>query len=120
MRWIMPFVLFTLCCVSAALAAYDPATGVAAAPSLGGIAGNIMHPLSILSEIGIKIFLILGVGFLMAAAIRYRGHRANPNHVRMGEVLMLLILGLVLIVSPLLINQSQGAKILDNVREGTL
>jgi hypothetical protein len=124
------FCLFRGVIVAAGLALYSPllqamvpvssAVGSGSDRGLGTISTNLLEgPIGTLAELSYKVCYLIGVGLLMTAGIRYRKHRQNPNQVRMGEVIMLLLLGLALFLLPLLLHVSLGAQILDDIGFGT-
>ncbi len=82
--------------------------------SLGEISSNLLGPVGLLANVGYKIFYVLGAGFILGSGLRYRAHRINPNEVRFGEVLFLLVLGVLLVLLPFIMNLSQGASILQD------
>lgn len=63
----------------------------------GGIAKNIHQPVSGVIEIVKSIVLVVGIGMLVGALIKYKQHRSNPVEVTIGSVITLLLAGLALI-----------------------
>lgn len=83
---LMPGVLF----------AQDEETG------LGGVAGNILQPVTIFSNFIGTICLIIGGSFMFASIVKYVEHRRAPLMVPISTVFFLLISGIVLVFLPFL------------------
>lgn len=74
---------------------YAQKTGV------GGMASNLMNPVSVMSGFLSSACLLVGGAFLFASIIKYVEHRRSPLMVTMGTVIFLFIAGVVLILLPL-------------------
>ena len=79
-----------------ALAASHRATG------LGGVAVNMMEPVSLMSDFVHTACVIIGASFLFASIIKYVEHRRSPLMVPISTVVFLVIAGLALIFLPFL------------------
>lgn len=76
-------------------------TSPPAVPGIGGIAGNLLEPVSILTDFVTSISLIIGVMFMFVAFMKYMQHRKNPLAVPINNVVFLVIFGVILILLPL-------------------
>lgn len=102
MKTVYLFVLMILCLCSVG--------NVAAAEGIGGVAGNILQPVSVFSQFLSTACFIIGGAFLFAALIKYFEHKRSPLMTPMSTVVFLVIAGIVLILLPFLslISQSIG------------
>jgi hypothetical protein len=79
-----------------------PTITLAEAPSgVGGIANNLLQPVSLMTDFVTSGALAAGVGFLFGAFIKYMQHRKNPMASTIGNVILLLIIGILLLCLPL-------------------
>lgn len=67
---------------------------------LGGVANNMMEPVSLLSDFVSAACFVIGGGFLFASIIKYVEHRRSPLMVPISTVVFLFIAGLLLIGLP--------------------
>lgn len=67
---------------------------------IGGVATNIMDPVSVLTNFVHSACLLLGGIFIFAGIIKYFEHRRSPTMVTMSTVVFLFIAGIVLILLP--------------------
>lgn len=68
--------------------------------SIGQVAGQLMEPVTILSNFIGNGSIIVGVMALFGALMRYMQHRVNPLASPISTVIILFILGIVLICLP--------------------
>jgi hypothetical protein len=68
----------------------------------GGVAQNLMEPVTFFSDFIQTGCLLIGMSFLFASIIKYFEHRRSPLMVPISTVVFLLIAGIVLILLPLL------------------
>lgn len=87
-------------------------TALGGAASLGGVAQNVMGPVSGLSKIVNAICYVAGTGFLLGGVLQYRYHRENPQQVRISTPIVLVILGLIIIGIPFISMWSESARAL--------
>ncbi|HEX4045820.1 MAG TPA: hypothetical protein VHZ76_09165 [Gammaproteobacteria bacterium] len=78
------------------------ATVMYAAVGAGGVADNIMQPVSLFSDFIQSACLVIGGSFVFASLVKYFEHRRSPLMVPISTVVFLLIAGLVLLALPLL------------------
>lgn len=71
-------------------------------PSLGGVAADLMQPVSVVARFLYSMAIIIGLTCLFGAFVRYTQYRVNPLAHPIGTVVTLLILGIVLLLLPLL------------------
>lgn len=71
-----------------------------AAANLGGVANNLMAPVSLLSNFITSACFLIGGSFLFASLIKYIEHRRSPTMVPISTVVFLIIAGLLLIIIP--------------------
>jgi hypothetical protein len=83
------------------LLAFAPCSVLAEVSGIGGIAGNLLEPVNILTDFVTSVSLIIGATFLFAAFIKYMQHRVNPMAIPISNVLFLLFFGVVLLCLPL-------------------
>jgi hypothetical protein len=69
---------------------------------LGGVARNMMEPVTLFSDFVDTGCLVIGVGFLFASIVKYVEHRRSPLMVPISTVVFLLIAGTILVVLPFL------------------
>lgn len=69
---------------------------------LGGVAGNMMEPVTLFSDFVDTGCLVIGLGFLFASIIKYVEHRRSPLMVPISTVVFLLIAGIILLILPFL------------------
>lgn len=75
-----------------------------AQPGFGGMAGNMMEPVTVLSDFVDTACLVIGVGFLFASVVKYIEHKRSPLMTPISTVVFLLIAGAILVVLPFLPN----------------
>jgi hypothetical protein len=68
---------------------------------LGGVAGNLLEPVSILSNFISTSSLVIGISFVFASIMKYFQHRANSVAVTLSSVVLLFVMGVLLILLPL-------------------
>jgi hypothetical protein len=76
------------------------ANALAQPTGIGGVANNLMAPVTFMSDFIYTGCFILGGGFVFASIIKYNEHRRSPLAVTMGTVVFLLIAGLFLLSLP--------------------
>jgi hypothetical protein len=75
---------------------------------IGGVANNLMDPVTMFYKFITSGCILIGGGFLFASVIKYFEHRRSPLMVPISTVVFLLIAGLILIALPLLAYVSQN------------
>src|SRR5690349_3724870 len=70
--------------------------------SLGGVAGNLLEPIGILTDFVTDAALVIGSTFVFASFVKYLEHRKNPLAVPISTVVFLFLMGLILLVFPLI------------------
>jgi hypothetical protein len=79
-----------------------PVIAFADTPSgFGGIAQNLLEPVSVLTDFINSACLAIGFALLFASFVKYMEHRRNPMAVLISNVILLLVLGIVLLCMPL-------------------
>ncbi len=78
------------------------------ADSLGGMANNLMTPVSVLSGFLNSACLLVGSFFVFAGIIKYMEHRRSPLMVTISTVVFLFIAGIVLMLLPLVYKWTEG------------
>lgn len=68
---------------------------------IGGLAANLLEPVSVLTDFVTNVSIIIGASFLFASLIKYMEHRVNPLGVPISTVVFLLIFGVVLLCLPI-------------------
>lgn len=74
----------------------------------GGVATNLLDPISVFSDFVDSACLVIGGAFLFASLIKYIEHRRSPTMVTMSTVVFLLIAGILLLILPLTSYISEG------------
>ena|SRR5215208_4216001 len=74
---------------------------------IGGVALNLMDPVSIFSGFISTACLLLGGAFIFAGIIKYIEHRRSPLMVPISTVVFLLIAGIALVLLPLIYNWTE-------------
>lgn len=69
---------------------------------IGGVARNLMDPVTVFSDFVYTGCIVIGGSFLFAAIIKYFEHRRSPLMVPMSTVVFLLIAGVLLLALPFL------------------
>ena len=67
---------------------------------IGGVAENILSPVSVASGFVSTACIIVGVACLFASVIKYFEHRKSPLYVPISTVIWLVIIGLALVALP--------------------
>lgn len=75
---------------------------VAADVGLGGVATNILEPVTLFGNFVDSACFILGGAFIFASLIKYIEHKRSPLMVPISTVVFLIIAGLILIALPFL------------------
>lgn len=70
------------------------------AQGLGGVAQNIMEPVTLMSSFVHTACFVIGGSFLFASVIKYVEHRRSPLMVPISTVVFLVIAGLALVLLP--------------------
>jgi hypothetical protein len=70
--------------------------------SLATLAGSIMEPITLFSNLINTACYLLGGSFIFASLIKYLEHKRSPLMVPISTVVFLLIAGIVLIFLPML------------------
>ncbi len=68
----------------------------------GGMASNLMQPVSLLSGFLSGAAVVIGITCLFGGFVRYMQHRVNPLAHPISTVVTLFLLGLILLVLPLI------------------
>ena len=68
---------------------------------MGGVAQNVMVPVSVASDFVSTGCFVIGGSFLFAAIIKYIEHRRSPLMVPISTVIFLFVAGILLILLPL-------------------
>lgn len=71
-------------------------------PGLGGVAVNMLEPVTVVSDFVDTGCLVVGIGFIFASIVKYIEHRRSPLMVPISTVVFLLIAGIVLVLLPFL------------------
>ena len=89
--------------ISLALAAVPELAHAAdiAASGLGGIAGSMLSPVTLLGNILMTAATIIGLVALFSAFTQYMRYRINPFANPIGKVIVLVVMGIVLLCFPL-------------------
>lgn len=66
----------------------------------GGVASNMIEPVSLFSDFVFSACFIIGSSFVFASLIKYIEHRRSPLMVPISTVIFLLIAGILLILLP--------------------
>lgn len=69
---------------------------------IGGVASNMMEPVSVLTDFVHSACLLLGGIFFFAAVVKYFEHRRSPTMVPVSTVVFLFIAAIVLILLPII------------------
>ncbi len=69
---------------------------------LGGVAVNMMEPVTLVSDFVDTGCIVVGIGFLIASIVKYIEHRRSPLMVPISTVIFLLVAGIVLVLMPFL------------------
>lgn len=72
------------------------------ATGIGGVAINLMAPVSVFSDLVQTGCFVIGGSFLFASVIKYIEHRRSPLMVPISTVVFLVIAGIILIALPFL------------------
>lgn len=85
-----------------AMLLFFPLLALAAKPpsGIGGMAANLMAPVSVLSDFVSSGCLLLGVSFLFASIVKYIEHKRSPLMVPISTVVFFIIAGIALIAIP--------------------
>jgi hypothetical protein len=85
---------------------------VLAQSGFGGVANNLMDPVSLFYQFIKSACLLMGGGFVFASLVKYFEHRRSPLMVPMSTVVFLFIAGIILIALPLIayVSQSGGVQ----------
>lgn len=68
---------------------------------IGGVAQNMMEPVTVVSSFISSACMIIGGTCLFAAFLRYMQYRVNPLASPISTVMILFIMGLLLVILPL-------------------
>jgi hypothetical protein len=69
---------------------------------LGGVAENIMDPVSVISDFVHSACIVIGGSFVFASIIKYVEHRRSPLMTPISTVVFLFLAGVILILLPLI------------------
>ena len=69
---------------------------------IGDFAGQLMEPAHVLSGFIGVASLLIGIGCLFAAFLRYTQHRINPIMSPWSTIILLIVIGIVLLFLPFL------------------
>lgn len=72
------------------------------AAGIGEMAESLLGPLGYLTSIVNKICYVIGFTLIVGSGMQYKRYRDNPTEVRLGQVLMLLIFGIIVVILPLI------------------
>jgi len=70
------------------------------AASLGGVANNMLEPVTLVSDFMGTAAIVVGAGCLFASFFKYFQHRSNPFQVTMTTVVIFFVIGALLLVLP--------------------
>jgi hypothetical protein len=79
-----------------------PALALGSRTGLGGVAQNLMEPVTFFSDFIQSGCFLIGGSFVFASIIKYFEHRRSPLMVPISTVVFLLIAGIILILLPFL------------------
>ncbi len=79
--------------------------------TLGESAENIMGPMGVATAAIYGMCYIIGTAFFLGGLVQYKNYRANPQQVRLGTAILLVVIGLVLIILPFLAKFSSSSSI---------
>ena len=79
--------------------------------TFGESAGNIMRPMSVATNAIYGLCYIIGTAFFLGGLVQYRNYRRNPQQVRFGTVILLIVTGIILVVLPFLAKFSSSSSI---------
>ncbi len=82
------------------LLALDFIVSASRAEGIGQFAGQLIEPVTILSNFVSTGSFIVGVMVLISALMRYMQYRVNPLAVPLSTVIVLLLLGIMLVALP--------------------
>lgn len=68
---------------------------------VGLVAGNLIEPVSILSNFVGSGSIIIGMTALFGSLLKYMQHRVNPLVAPISTVILLLVIGIILVCLPL-------------------
>ncbi len=83
------------------LLVYFPSMAAWADSGLGGVAANVMSPVTVMSSFIGSASVLVGASFIFASLVKYIEHRRSPLMVPISTVVFLLIAGIVLLLLPL-------------------
>lgn len=95
LKWLQKSLMLWI--VPVAANAADIATG-----GLGGIAGSLLSPVTLLGNILMTASTIIGLVALFSAFTRYLQYRINPLANPIGKVIVLAVMGIILLSFPLI------------------
>jgi hypothetical protein len=77
---------------------------VGAAPNIGvgEFANEMVEPIGLVASLITTGSIMIGIGCLFGAFLRYSQYRINPLAAPIGSVILLVVLGLVLLALPML------------------
>ncbi len=78
-----------------------PVLAFAQGTGLGGVAQNMMDPVTVVSDFIHSGCIVIGGAFLFASFVKYLDHRRSPLMVPISTVIFLFVAGLVLVLLPL-------------------
>jgi len=80
-----------------------------AAVNWGDVAENVLVPANALIKAAYTMCYVIGMGLIFGSLVQYRSHKQSPTQVRIGQPIMLLIFGIVLLCLPFLAQLSSSA-----------
>lgn len=70
--------------------------------TLGTVADNVTATMSNLAKLITAVAYVAGMGFAMAAILKFKAHRDNPTQIPIGTPIALLFIAIVLLFLPTL------------------
>ncbi len=83
---------------------------VCLAASLGEVAGSLLEPTRIITQLMYGVSYVAGAGMLVMAFLQYKVHRNNPSQVRLGTPIAYLMFAIALLLLPLIAQYSKSSE----------
>jgi len=85
-----------------------PVLAAAQPTGFGGVANNMMTPVSVVSDFVNSACMLVGGCFIFASVVKFFEHKRSPMMVTMSTVVFLFIAGVVLILLPFVYILTEG------------
>jgi intracellular multiplication protein IcmD len=97
LKWMVLLGLSLVCCAigTAALAASGAATG-----GVGGVAAHVRGNLSDIAKLITAGSYVAGMGFAVAAIVKFKAHKEQPTQIPVGTPIVLLFVAAALLFAP--------------------